>query len=105
MAMEFQKYAPINFLYERNTPRSTGITSKLKAHFFNSTGASDENWLTFDGLKDVSGFYFDFKNQNVVNRDGNNRVFFDEVICRWSDWIWSSSIRAIGQCPYKSVSL
>lgn len=53
MATEFQKYAPICFLYERSTSKSKGITSKLRAHFFNRTDTS-ENWLTFHGLKDVS---------------------------------------------------
>lgn len=53
MATEFQKYAPICFLYERNTQRSSDITSKLQKHFFNYTDAP-EDWITFDGLIHVS---------------------------------------------------
>lgn len=55
MTMQFSKYAPVCFLYERNTQRSGEITSQLKAHYFNSTDASAD-WLTFDGLKDVRWF-------------------------------------------------
>lgn len=57
MTTEFQKYAPICFLYERNTAISIDITTKLRTHFFNRTNAA-EDWLNFDGLKDVSSFSF-----------------------------------------------
>lgn len=50
MTTEFTTYAPICFLYERNTPRSNEITTQLQARYFNST----DDWLTFDGLKDVN---------------------------------------------------
>lgn len=52
MSTNFTQLAPICFLYERDTENSKRITANLRSHFFNDTKSSD--WLTFDGLKDVS---------------------------------------------------
>lgn len=53
MTNEFSHFAPISFLYERDTPSSNEISTNLK-QFFGPTTYSNENWLTFDGLSDVS---------------------------------------------------
>lgn len=64
MKTEFTTYAPICFLYERMTSRSNVITSKLQTKFFNRT----DDWLTFDGLKDVSLVLFLNSCSNISNK-------------------------------------
>lgn len=44
MNVEFEKWAPICFLFERNTKRSKQISHELKQHFLNET-VEDERSL------------------------------------------------------------
>lgn len=53
MITQFDKWAPVCFLYERDTPKSKEISSKLRRHYFDTESA---DWLQFDGFKDVSRF-------------------------------------------------
>lgn len=52
MSTNFTHFAPICFLYERNTANSKEITSNLKYDFFEKT-FSDKRWLAFEGLSEV----------------------------------------------------
>ncbi|KAJ6639890.1 Juvenile hormone esterase [Pseudolycoriella hygida] len=51
MENNFSKLAPICFSYERDTLRSEEISAKLRSYYFNDSSSDD--WLTFDGLKDL----------------------------------------------------
>lgn len=62
---EWDRLAPINFLYERGTNHSKEISRKLKEHYLHGKPASIEN---SEGLARVSISYIFYHHHNAPRR-------------------------------------
>lgn len=61
MSSDFTKFAPICFLYERNTVDSKRISSDLQTDFFENINSDSDEWLDFNGLSDVIYRFSNFR--------------------------------------------